>query len=69
MFVLSFKNGNSDPMRDSFDKHYMPVVQIKDFIALIDNKTFLDHPVKTNKKRMKKLFTCQKMMTTQQKIC
>ena len=69
MFVLSFKNGNSDPMRDSFDKHYMPVVEIKDFIALIDNKTFLDHPVKTNKKRMKNLFTCQKMMTTQQKIC
>ena len=56
-------------MRDSFDKHYMPVVQIKDFIALIDNKKFLDHPVKTNKKPMKKLFTCQKMMTTQQKIC
>ena len=40
-------------MRDSFDKHYMPVVEIKDFIALIDNKTFLDHPVKSNKKRMK----------------
>ena len=56
-------------MRDSFDKHYMPVVEIKDFIALIDNKTFLDHPVKTNKKRMKNLFTCQKMMTTLQKIC
>ena len=56
-------------MRDSFDKHHTPVVEIKDFIALIDNKAFLDHPVKANKKRMKNLLTYQKMMTTQQKMC
>ena len=24
LFVLSFKNGNKDPTRDSFDKYYMP---------------------------------------------
>ena len=35
LFVLSFKNGNEDPARDSFDKYY-----IKDFNVLIDNKPF-----------------------------
>ena len=37
LFVLSFKNGNNDPARDSFNKYYMPLVGIKDFNALIDN--------------------------------
>ena len=46
LFVLSFKNGSNDHMRDSFDKYYMPLVEIKDFIALIDNKTVLDQPGK-----------------------
>ena len=45
-FVVSFKNGNSDTMRDSFNKYYMPLVEIKDFNALIDNKPFLHQPVK-----------------------
>ena len=44
-FVVSFKNGNSDTMRDSFNKYYMPLVEIKDFNALIDNKTFFYQPV------------------------
>ena len=43
-FVLSFKNGDSDPERNSFDKHYMPLVEFKDFNALIDNKLFLIKP-------------------------
>ena len=42
--VLSFKNGNNDPTRDSFGKYYMPLVEIKDFIALIGNKLFLISP-------------------------
>ena len=46
LFVLSFKNGNDDPSRDVFDKYYMPLVEIKDFNALIDNKPFFDQPVK-----------------------
>ena len=49
LFVLSFIDGNNDPTRDSFDKYYMPLVQIKDFNALIDNKPFFDHPVKKKK--------------------
>ena len=46
----------------------MPLVEIKDFNALIDNKPFFDQPVKHNKKRMKSLLKCQEMMTTQQEI-
>ena len=41
LFVLLFKNGNDDPTRDSFDKHYMPLEEIKNFNVLIDNKSFL----------------------------
>ena len=46
LFALSFKNGNDDPTTDSFVKYYIPLVEIKDFNALIDNKPFLDQPVK-----------------------
>ena len=35
MFDLSFKNGNDDLTRDSFDECYMPLVEIKDFNAWI----------------------------------
>ena len=55
MFVLSFKNGNDDPSRDSFDKYYMPLVEIKDFNALIDNKPFFDQPVKNKQEAYEKL--------------
>ena len=41
LFVLSFKNGNNDPTRDSFNKYCMALVEIKDFNALIDRKSFL----------------------------
>ena len=37
---MSDQNGNNDPARSSFDKYYMPLVEIKDFNALIDNKPF-----------------------------
>ena len=47
LFVLSFKSGDDDPTRCSFDKYYMPLVEIKDFNALIDNKQFFDQPVKS----------------------
>ena len=41
LFVLSFKNDNNDATINSFDKYYMPLVEIKDFNALINNKPFL----------------------------
>ena len=40
LFVISFKNGNDNPTRNSFDKYYMPLVEIKGFNALVDNKPF-----------------------------
>ena len=55
LFSLSFKNGISDPARDSFEKYYMSLVEIKDFNALIDNKTFFNEPVKSKQKVDEKL--------------
>ena len=46
LFVLSFKNGNNDPIRNSLNRYYMSLVEIKDFNVLIDNKPFFDLPVK-----------------------
>ena len=37
----------------------MPLVEIKDFDALTENKSFLDQPVKEWEKRMKNLWQCQ----------
>ena len=51
LFVLSFKNGNDDPTRHSFNEYYVLLVEIKNFNAVIDNKPFFDQPVK-KKKRM-----------------
>ena len=36
LFVLSFENGDDEPTRNSFDKYHMPLIEIKDFNALID---------------------------------
>ena len=41
LFIFSFKNGHGDPTRYSLDEYYMPLVEIKNFNALIDDKTFL----------------------------
>ena len=46
----------------------MPLVEAKDFNALIDNKPFFDQPEKTNKKHIKNLLKCQETMTKQQEI-
>ena len=41
----------------------MPLVEVRCFNALIDNKPFFDQSAKkTNKKRMKNLLKCQEMM-------
>ena len=55
MFVLSFKNGNDDPTRDSFDKYYISLVEVKDFYALIDNKPFFDRYVKNKQEAYENL--------------
>ena len=47
LLVFSFKNGNNDPTKDSFDKCYMWLVEIKDFNALINSKPYFDQPIKS----------------------
>ena len=46
----------------------MPVVDIKDFDALVCNKLFFDQPVK-KKKRMNSFLKCQEKIIILQKIC
>ena len=53
--LLSFKNGDDDPAKNYFDEYYMPLVEIKDFNALINNKPFFDHPVKSKQEAYEKL--------------
>ena len=65
LFVFSFKNADNNPERGSYDKYYMPSLEIKDFNALIEKKPFFDQPVKKNKKHMKTLLKCQETMITQ----
>ena len=64
MFVLSFKNGNVDPSRDSFDKYYMPLVEIKDSNALIDSQPLPDQPVKNKQEAHEKLLEMSKTNDT-----
>ena len=56
MVVLSSKNGN-EPVRDSFDKYYMPYVKINDYEALIDDKPLFVQPVKKQTRSIRK--TCR----------
>ena len=65
LFVLSFKNPDNDLGRDSSDKYYIPLVEIKDFNALIDNKPFFDRPIMSTQNHWINS-KCQKMMTLQQ---
>ena len=62
LYNLSFKNGDDDPAKSYFDEYYMPLIEIKDFDELIDNKSFFDQPVKKNKRRMKNQFKFQEIM-------
>ena len=56
MFVLSFRNGGGyDCTRNHFVTYYMPLVEIKDFHALNDNKPFSDQPVKNIQEFYEKL--------------
>ena len=52
--MLSFKNGDNDSTRSSFDKYYMSLVEIKDFNVSIDNKPFFDQPVKDKQEAYEK---------------
>ena len=55
LFVLSFKNSDNTPTRNYFDKYYIPLVEIKDFYVLIENKPFFDIPMYNKQKKYEKL--------------
>ena len=59
---------NNDPTRDSFDRYYMPQVEIKDLNLSIDNKPFFDQPVKYKQGAYGKLIEMSRNETIQQKI-
>ena len=46
LFVLLFKTRNNDPTIYFSDKYYMSLVEMKDFSALINNKSVFDQPIK-----------------------
>ena len=54
LFVFLFKNSDDDPTRDYFDDYYMPLLEIKDFNALIDNKPFFDQAGKNKQEAYEK---------------
>ena len=55
LLVLWFKNCDNDPTRNSFDKYYVSFVEIKNLIALIDNKPFFDQSTKDKQEAYGKL--------------
>ena len=54
-------------MRYYLDNYYIPLVEIKNFNALIDKGPFFDQPVKTNKKRAKNLSKRKETIIIEQK--
>ena len=57
LFVLSFKNLDD---RESFSKYYVPKVEIKDFNALIDGKSFFEIPVKNKEEAYEEIIEMSK---------
>ena len=57
LFVFSLKNGENNAARDSFDKHYMLLSEIKYFYILINNKPSFDQPTKHKLQSYKKRIT------------
>ena len=45
-FVPSFRNGNNHQEIIFLFKHYMPLVEVKDFNVSIENESIFDQPVK-----------------------
>ena len=46
LFALSFTGDNAGDNRDSFSHYYVPNVETKDCIVIIDGKSFFDLLVK-----------------------
>ena len=46
LFVLAFENDN---LRTSYERYYIPTVEIKDYNIMINGENFFDQPIKNNK--------------------
>ena len=46
LFVLGFENDNQ---RTSYERYYIPTVEIKDYNIMINGENFFDQPIKNNK--------------------
>ena len=46
LFVLAFENDNQ---RTSYERYYIPPVEIKDYNIMINGENFFDQPIKNNK--------------------
>ena len=57
LFVLSFEN---EANRSSFSKYYVPKVEIKDFIVLIDGKQFFEIHVKNKEEAYEQIIEMSK---------
>ena len=55
LYTQSFKDGDHDPARDSFDEHYIRLVQIKDFNALLAIDHFFDQFIENKQEPYEKL--------------
>ena len=55
LFVHSFQAGENNPARKYFTKHYVTLIEMKDFNALIDNKPFFNQPAKDKQEAYEKL--------------
>ena len=59
LFVLAFENDNQ---RTSYEKYYLPTVEIKDYNIVINGENFFNQPIKNNKvtyENIKKIATGQ----------
>ena len=52
---IAGENNTTKDYRDSFSRHYVPNVRIKDFNVLIDGKDFFDLPVKNEEEAYAKI--------------
>ena len=66
LFVLPLKNFHYNSLRDPFDEYFMPLIELKDFKALIGNKKIFDQPVKIKQEAYENLSKCQEIMIMQQ---
>ena len=66
LFVQYLEAGENGPTRNSFDKYYMPLLEMKDFNALINNKPFCNQPIRIIEEAYENLWKCKEATPMQQ---